>query len=338
MNGKASIVVLNWNGKPYLERCLSAALAQSYPDFEVILVDNGSTDGSVEYASAAFPEVQIIHNQENLGFAAGNNVGIKASRGKFIATLNNDTEVDPLWLEELVAAMGSSPRVGMCASKMLLYHQPHIIDSAGIDINAAAIAWDREGGKLDREEEFRPVEVFGACAGAALYHREMLDEIGLFDEDYFIYLEDVDLAWRAQLRGWRCLYVPTAEVKHIHSATMVEGSPVKNYLLGRNRIWTIIKNYPLPHLFAYLPLIALYDLGSVSYSLLARRDTSPLRGRIAAFTKLGRFLKKRKKIQAGRCIPFSDLAKQFQPLENPLQMWRRYRYLQGLSQQEQGTA
>jgi len=126
----------------------------------------------------------------------------------------------------------------------------------------------------------------------------MLDEIGLFDGDYFIYLEDVDLAWRAQLRGWRCLYVPTAKVKHIHSATMVEGSPVKNYLFGRNRIWTIIKNYLPPHLFLYLPLIALYDLSSVSYSLLVKRDTSPLRGRIAALTKLGRFLKKRKEIQA----------------------------------------
>ena len=332
---RASVVIVNWNGREYLDRCLSSVLAQTYPHFEVILVDNGSTDGSAEYVSAAFPEVLSIRNQENLGFAAGNNVGIKASRGKFLATLNNDTEVDPLWLEELVTAMGSLPRVGMCASKMLLYHQPHIIDSTGIDINAAAIAWDREGGKLDREEELRPVEIFGACAGAALYHREMLDEIGLFDEDYFIYLEDVDLAWRAQLRGWRCLYVPTAKVKHIHSATMVEGSPVKNYLLGRNRMWTIIKNYPLPHLFLYLPLIALYDLSAISYSLLAKGDTSSLRGRIAALTKLGRFLKKRRGIQAGRCVPFSDLAKQFQPLENPLQMWRRYRYLQELGRKEQ---
>lgn len=334
MNGKASIVVLNWNGKPYLERCLSAALAQSYPDFEVILVDNGSTDGSVQYVSSRFPQVRIVANEENLGFAEGNNVGIRASRGEFIATLNNDTEADRLWLKELVRAMISSPRIGLCASKMLLYDRPKIIDSAGVDMNLAAIAWDRKGGTPDREGS-EPVEVFGACAGAALYRRQMLDEVGLFDEEFFIYLEDVDLAWRARMRGWRCLYVPTAKVYHVHSATMVEGSPIKNYLLGRNKVWTIIKDYPMPHLLLYLPIIAFYDLASLQYTLLLKGDTSALRGRIAGLMGLRRFLKKRGAIQGEKSTPFSEIAKLLYPLESPLAMWRRYRYLREKGSQAQ---
>jgi len=157
-----------------------------------------------------------------------------------MATLNNDTQAAPRWLEELVAAMQGQDMVGMVASKMLFAHRPEIINSTGICLDPAGIAWDRRGGEVDANEEFGPAEVFGPCAGAAPYHRAMLDQVGLFDEDFFCYLEDVNLAWQARLMGWRCLYVPTARVYHVHAGMGQERSPFKNYLLGRNKVWTII--------------------------------------------------------------------------------------------------
>jgi len=334
MKSKVSLIVLNWNGKHHLERCLSSLLAQTYPDFEVILVDNASTDGSVEFVRERFPKVKIIRNDKNLGFAAGNNVAIKATQGNYVATLNNDTQVDPHWLEELVKAAEADPKVGMCASKMLFLHQPDMINSTGISLDRAGIAWDRRGGEPDQDTGIEPIEIFGPCAGAALYRREMLDQIGLFDEDFFAYLEDVDLAWRARLAGWRCLYVPKAVVYHLYSATGIEGSPLKNFLLGRNKVWTIVKNYPSPELFLFLPIILLYDLGSILYTLLVKADTSSLQGRVAGLQGIPKMLRKRKMVQSKRSASFSALAKSLSPLEGPFTVWQRYSYLRQIGRRE----
>lgn len=235
MSVQVAVIILNLNGERYLERCLSTVLSQTYPNFEVILVDNGSTDDSVVLVRQRFPAVRIIENDENLGFARGNNVGIRATNSPYVATLNNDTWVEPDWLEALVEVMGSDPCIGICASKMLFAHRPDMINSAGVCVDLAGIAWDRLGGSPDPGEDGEPEEVFAGCAGAALYRRVMLDDIGLFDEDYFIYLEDVDLAWRARLMGWRCMYVPRSRVYHVYSATAQEGSAFKSFLLGRNK-------------------------------------------------------------------------------------------------------
>jgi GT2 family glycosyltransferase len=171
------------------------------------------------------------------------------------------------------------------------------------------------------------VEVFGPCAGAALYRRAMLDQVGLFDEEFFAYLEDVDLAWRARLAGWRCLYAPEASVLHVHSATGVEGSPFKSYHLGRNKLWAIAKNYPAPHLYLLLPLIGVYDLAAVLYGVARRRDVAALRGRIAGLAGLPRQMAKRRKAQGMRSVPFSTLAGQMAPLATPLGVLDRYRHL-----------
>lgn len=331
---RVSVIILNWNGKQHLERCLSSVLRQTYPNFEVILVDNGSTDGSVEFVRERFPEVRIIRNEENLGFAAGNNVAINATQGDYVATLNNDTQVDPDWLEALAKAAEADPKVGMCASKMLFLHQPDIINSTGISLDKAGIAWDRRGGERDKGDESEPIEVFGPCAGAALYRREMLDQVGLFDEDFFAYLEDVDLAWRARLMGWRCLYAPKAVVYHLYSATAIEGSPGKNFLLGRNKVWTIVKNYPSPELFLFLPIILLYDLGSIPYTLLVKGDTSSLQGRVAGLQGIAKMLRKRKIVQSKRITSFSALAKSLSPLERPFKVWQRYSYLRQIGRRE----
>lgn len=277
---------------------MPAVLDQDFPDYEVVLFDNGSTDGSVAWVREHLPAVRLECGERNLGFARGNNEAIRATTSPYVVLLNNDAEPAPDWLGELMRAAQASPGVGMCASKMVRASDPSIMDSCGIEVDRAGIGWNRYSGEGDRLEETVPYEVFGPCAGAALYRREMLDQVGLFDEDYFIYYEDVDLAWRAQRAGWRCLYVPSARVTHRHSSTVKQGSPLKGFLLGRNKVWTLIKNYPWPEWLLYLPVILGYDVGAWGYALL-RGDVHPLRGRLAALRQLGAALGKRRAI-AGR--------------------------------------
>ncbi|MFQ5858637.1 MAG: glycosyltransferase family 2 protein [Anaerolineae bacterium] len=338
MTAKVAIVIVNFNGERYLKRCLTSVLALTYPSFEVVLVDNGSSDGSVSLVREQFPPVQIIEAGENVGFAKGNNVGIQATDTPLVATLNNDTWVEPDWLEQLVRVMESDPRIGTCASKMLFAHQPEIINSAGVCVDPVGIAWDRLGGTPETRDTTEPMDVFAACAGAALYRRAMLEDVGLFDEDYFIYLEDVDLSWRSQLMGWRTVYVPQARVYHVHSGTTQEASPFKNFHLGRNKVWMVVKNYPSPQFWLYLPLILLYDLGSIPYSLLARGETAALRGRLAALRRLPEAWRKRREIQKRRRASFEDLEAVLSPLENPLALLRRYEHLASLPSTEEPTA
>ncbi|HUU20552.1 MAG TPA: glycosyltransferase family 2 protein [Sedimentisphaerales bacterium] len=220
---KVSIVIVNWNGQEYLKKCLSSAYAQTYRDFNIVFVDNGSEDGSVEFVAENFPEAEIIKNNENVGFADGNNIGIKKSFEdidvKYIATLNNDTIVEPSWLRELVSAAEKDRIIGSCQSKMLRYYDRSIIDSTGIKLLANGTVSDRGAGEKDDGQYDKLEEVFGACAGAALYRREMLNESGLFPSHYFASFEDVDLAWRARYAGWKCVYVPSAVVYHFRFAT-----------------------------------------------------------------------------------------------------------------------
>jgi GT2 family glycosyltransferase len=327
MTARVVIIILNWNGRHFLEGCLQALGAQSFRDLQIVLVDNGSTDGSVAFLNERFPQVQLIVNQENRGFAAANNQAVRATDSEFVATLNNDTEVEPAWLEELVKAAETDARVGACASKMLFARQPGMINSAGIAVDRAGIAWDWRGGEQDDPAERKAVEVFGACAGAALYRREMLDEIGLFDESFFAYLEDVDLAWRAQWAGWKALFVPTARVLHFHSGTAIEGSSFKNRFLGRNKVWMLVKNYPWPHVLWYLPVVLLYDLGSIPYTLVWRGDWGPVRGRFEGLVGLGGALGERRRVSALHRLPAREVLAGMAPLSGPLAVWRRYAHL-----------
>jgi len=328
---KVQVIIPNWNGLPFLKRCLDALVRQTYQDFSIVVVDNGSTDNSIVWLREHIPSVHVIVNPTNRGFAAAVNQGIRASSSEFIATLNNDTEPEPGWLEALVRAAESDNRVGMCASKMLFVDQPHVINSAGISIDPVGIAWDYRGGEQDQPDEKGPIEVFGPCAGAALYRRAMLEEIGLFDEDFFAYLEDVDLAWRARLAGWQALYVPAARVYHLHSTTLGEGSPFKSFLLGRNKVWLILKNYPMPWFAYYLPLILLYDLSAVFYALVVRHDFHSLQGRVAALKELPKILQKRRQVQALRRITSSEWRKSLASLEPPWKVLKRYKHIRSLA-------
>ena len=326
MKSSVSVVIVNWNGREYLGQCLPSLLSQTLSPLEIILVDNGSKDGSVEWVRGAFPQVRLITNETNRGFAAANNQAFRSARGDYVATLNNDAWAEPNWLEELTRAMESDPHIGMCASKMLFADRPQIINSTGINLDWAGIAWDRRGGEVDTGQETEPVEVFGPCAGAALYRRAMLEELGGFDEDFFAYLEDVDLAWRARLAGWRCLYVPGAVVYHHHSATVGEGSYFKDYLLGRNKIWLVVKNYPMPYLLKYLPVILFYDLGTLPYTLLVRGHWGAIKGRWAALRGLRSVWRKRQVVQRG-IRDNRGWARLMQPVDPPWRVFSRYRHL-----------
>ena len=294
-----TVVVLNLNGRKHLAGLLPALAAQSVPDFE--LVDNGSSDDSValfeRLAQQRNLQVRVIQNDTNRGFAPACNQAIDASNSPYVVMLNNDTVPEPGWLEQLVTTADSDAKVGMVASKMLFAHQPDHINSAGIALDWTGIAWDWMGGTLDQPEQTGSVEIFGPSGGAALYKRALLTELGGFDSDFFAYLEDVDLAWRAQLTGWRCLYQPQARLLHAHSATSGEGSPFKSFCLGRNKVWMLLKNYPNPWFRRYLPLILAYDLMASVYGLVKRRDAALLRGRVAGLRQMGRFMAKRRHVQ-----------------------------------------
>ena len=198
-----SIVIPNWNGAHHLPTCLDSLRAQTHPHVEVIVADNGSTDDSLELLARDYPEVRVLAMSENLGFTGACNAGMQAAQGEFVVLLNNDTEADPHWVEEIVAAFERHPEAGLVASKMLLLDRRDTFHTAGDFYRVNGIpgnrgVWQKDEGQYDHEES-----VFNACGGSAAYRKTMLDQIGLLDEDFFFSCEDLDLAWRAQLAGWK---------------------------------------------------------------------------------------------------------------------------------------
>ncbi len=240
----ASVVIPNWNGAHHLPVCLDALRAQTYRNLEVVVVDGASTDGSQELLAKEYPQVRLLALPRNLGLTGANNAGFRAARGEILVSLNNDTEACPHFVEALVDALLAHPEAGMAASKMLLFDRRDTIHSAGDGYGVDGIPFNRGVWQRDEGQFDEPGWVFGGCGGAVAYRRAMLDEIGPFDETFFMYCEDVDLNWRAQLAGWRCWYTPEAVVYHKLSAT--GGGPIASYYTGRNTLWVIAKNYPVP--------------------------------------------------------------------------------------------
>jgi GT2 family glycosyltransferase len=305
---QVSVIVVNWNRKDLLAACLRSLRQQTFHDFEVIVVDNGSTDGSVEQIKQDFPEVQLCVLDHNAGPCVGDNVGIEQARGRYIALLNNDTEAEPRWLEELVKAIEAHPEAGFCASKLVLYDRRDLIDTAGDCFSVAGAAEKR--GHLDRADkpEYNCLqEVFGACSGAALYRRAMLDDIGLLDEDLFISFEDVDLSFRAQLKGYKCLYVPQAVVYHHMHGTIQIYSPMYVYHGHRNLEYVYIKNMPLSLMVKYFPLHLLNNLLSFGFFLLKGRGLAFLKGKWDALRALPQLIRKHRQIQKTRSISPKEL-------------------------------
>lgn len=286
-----SVIIPTQRGIRWLPTCLASLQRQTFNNFEIVIIDNASEDGTREWlATQNTPNLRIIRNATNKGFAVAINQGIRATNGAFVAVLNDDTEVEHTWLADLLDAI-TPTEVGSVASLMLYANQPNIIQSAGIAIDTAAIAWDWLAGEPMSAAGESITPIFGASGGAALFKRAMLDQIGLYDEQFFAYLEDVDLAWRAQRAGWQCVLAPNARVLHHTSATSGEASPFKRYLLGRNKIWMIAKNARL----ADIPIIVFYDALAVAYRLLVQHDLNALRGRVAGIGGISQAIKIRRK-------------------------------------------
>ena len=212
----AVIIIANWNGRRFLDDCLRSALSQDHRCFRVVLVDNGSSDGSVPFVKERFPGVEVMALDRNLGFAAANNMAMRRALDegvRYVALLNNDTSSGPGWLGALASAMDADPGVGICAAKLLRMDDPGVLDSTG-HIFWGGLIYDRGGGEPDAGQYDGKPEVAGACAAACLYRADMLREIGLFDESFGSYYEDAELTWRAHKAGWKARYVPSAVVLH----------------------------------------------------------------------------------------------------------------------------
>ncbi len=290
-NPLVSVIIVNWNGRHLLSECLDSLRAQDV-DKEVILVDNGSQDGSADYVQDRYPEVVLVRLPENRGFAGGNNAGMVRASGKYIAFLNNDTRTDPGWLANLLStAEASLPTVGMWACKILSYDRPDVIDNVGLIIYPDGLARGR--GRLERDagQYDAPSEALFPSGCAGLFRRSMLDEIGLFDEDFFAYADDVDLGLRGRLAGWGCRYVPTARVYHKYSSSSAAYSPLKAFLVERNRIWVLLKYFPV-EMILVSPLATLLRLLFHLFGALSGRGaTGKFSRQYSVFHAVGILLK-----------------------------------------------
>ena len=242
---EVSVVVVNFNGANLLYDCLRSLGAQTFRDFEVLLVDNGSADNSVASAKSLLPEVRCLALAENVGFAKGSNIGIAESRGKYLVLLNNDTQAEPAFLSELIRVAENDPDAGMAAPKILDFFDRSRIDSVGgLVVSGDGLGQGRGRGELDRGQYDPLTEILAPSACAALYRREMLDEIGLFDEGFFMYCEDLDLGLRGRWAGWKAVSAPCAVVYHKYSASSGPYSPLKMHLVERNHYLVALKNFP----------------------------------------------------------------------------------------------
>ena len=268
-----SILILNWNGRAMLADCLGAVARQTLRDFEVILVDNGSEDGSAAYVAAEFPWVRLVALEENTGFCGGNNAAWKHATGELVVLLNNDAELHPEFLAAMSAAADRDPDFGMFAANVRMFDRRDVYDSTGLLVYPDGICRSRGWLEEDRGQYDAADEVLCPNGCAAVYRRTMIEEVGLFDDAYFAYLEDLDLGLRGQLRGWRCRYVPAAIAYHKKSMTSGYHSAFKAYLVERNRIWNAVRLLPLRLLFLS-PLWTLLRYAVQGYAAASGRGMS----------------------------------------------------------------
>lgn len=269
-----SVIIPNWNGKRFLEECIDSLKAQTLQDFETILVDNGSTDGSARFVEERYGNfVRIIRNEKNLGFTGGNNVGIRAARGEFLVLLNNDTRADLHWLEELVKATDVDRRIGMWGSKIYSYYKRDQIEAVGELIYRDGLCRSKGQFEQDRGQYEVMEEIFFPPGCGAMYRKRVFDEIGLFDEDFFAYADDSEIGIRARLAGWKGIFVPRAIIYHKNSGTGGQHSPFKAFYVERNRFWITIKYFPLP-LLLLSPFFTFCRFAFQAYGALTHRGAA----------------------------------------------------------------
>lgn len=306
-NPLVSVLIVNWNGEGILDRCLQALKEQTFQDFDVILVDNASTDKSIASAVDIWPDIHLIELKRNLGFATANNIGARQARGQWLALLNNDAFPDPNWLEQLVSAGKRHPEIAFFASKLLRDSDQSLVESTGDIYHVSGNAWHRDYNQPDENANQEEGQVFSACAAAALYDRRAFVRVGGFDEDFFSHIEDVDLGFRLQLEGYRCMYVPSARVLHIGSASFGVESDLTVYQVHRNSVWTYFKNMPSRQLWKFLPEHLLSNAIFLVYYSLRGQWRAIWRAKIDAFKHLPRILRLRKYIQSTKKTDDADI-------------------------------
>ncbi|MDZ4722041.1 MAG: glycosyltransferase family 2 protein [Roseiflexaceae bacterium] len=317
MPSRMSIVIPTWNGLQHLPTCLAAIMPQLPADAEVILVDNGSTDGTSAWVHQHAPTLRVLRMRQNLGFAGGVNAGMRAARrGDDILLINDDAFAEPGFIAALQAAARAAPHAGAIAGVLTFAHRPQIVAAAGIRARRDGVALDLWTGQSVAELPDSIQPIMGASGGAALLRRAMIDDIGLLEGRFFNYLEDVDLAWRALLRGWETIIAPQARARHVYSATAGQGSPFKQRLLGRNRIAAIVRCFPGPLLVRCLMAIVRYDALAILYAA-ATGQHAIIAGRMEAFRHISAYLEQRRSIQAHRTAPIESFAKWLEPAPLP---------------------
>jgi GT2 family glycosyltransferase len=302
MRPLVSIIIVCWNSVEYLPRCLSCLSTQTYRDFEVILIDNGSTDGSTVGLLENYSNINlhVERLEANQGFAVANNIGARLAHGKWLALLNSDAFPDPDWLEKLLKAAEKNPEFSFFASRQLQANAPHLLDGAGDALHLSGLAWHRYASWPAVQFGLEPEEVFSVCAAAALYSRRAFLQVGGFDEDLFSYHEDVDLGFRLRLQGFRCLYVPDAVVYHVGSATFGTHSDFALYYWQRNYIWSFVQNMPTALFWRALPAHLMANIIHIVGFSLRGRGKVVLTAKKDALRAFSRSLRKRREIQKSR--------------------------------------
>ncbi len=309
MRPSVSIIIISWNSRDYLPRCLSALSTQTYRDFEIILIDNGSTDGSTLGLLENYPNIDLHLErlETNQGFAAANNLGARLARGPWLALLNSDAFPQPDWLAQLIQAAENNPEFSFFASRQLQAKNPELLDGAGDAYHISGLAWRQYLGYPADQFGLASREVFSACAAAALYSRAAFLQVGGFDEDFFSYYEDVDLSFRLRLQGFRCLYVPNAVVQHVGSASVGTQSDFMLYHWQRNFIWSFIKNMPSALLWKALPFHLLANVVFQLNSIRRKHGNISWKAKIDAMRGLSDAFYKRRKIQNESRVPAAGL-------------------------------
>ncbi|MEM2191863.1 MAG: glycosyltransferase family 2 protein [Archaeoglobaceae archaeon] len=295
---RTSFIVVNYNGEKTIEKCINSILNQSIKNFELLVIDNASKDKSIEYLQemAKNGQLELIKNRENLGYIKAVNFGIETTNSEFIALINNDAFIKEDWLEQMLLA-SKDETAGIFASKIL--YPNGLINSAGHVIYRGFAVMERGWFEKDSGQYDDEVYVAGACGAAAFYRRKLFEDIGLFDEDYFMYNEDVDLSLRALLFGWKIRYVPKAVAYHLHSASTGFMSDFSVYYNSRNWVWSILKNVPTRVLIKEFPFFILRNLTSIAF-FVAQGRFSILKSKLDALRDIRKVLKKREELQKKR--------------------------------------
>lgn len=305
-----SVIIPNYNGRQLLPTVLAALRAQTFGDFEIILIDDASSDDSVAWVEANYPEVRLLVNRHNQGFVKSCNTAVDAAHGRLVVLLNSDTEPEATWLAELAPVICAHPQAAIFASKLLLFDDRHKLHTTGDLMGADGIPRNRGVWEEDRGQYDQATAIFSGCGGGSAYRREVWQQLGGFDDEFWMYVEDADFAFRAQLAGWGAIFAPKARVYHHLSAT--GGGALASYYVGRNTLWLIAKNMPTGLLLRNLPKIVAAQVQIALDALRHYRGDAArarLRGQLAGLLGLPQQLRKRQVIQQRKQVEDATLAK-----------------------------